>query len=61
MGYPVGAVDRARVDTGPASSREAVALGVHLFHFDGAPVAVLQRAANRQYDNAVPVGGSRLG
>jgi hypothetical protein len=38
------------VDTGPASSREAVALGVHLFHFDGAPVAVLQRAA--KYENA---------
>lgn len=51
-GTPVGAVDRARVDTGPTSSREAVALGVHLFHFDGAAVAVLQRAANRQYDNA---------
>ena len=51
-GTPVGAVDRARVDTGPTSSREAVALGVHLFHFDGAPVAMLQRAANRQYDNA---------
>ena len=50
-GTPVGAVDRARVDTGPASSREAVALGVHLFRFDGAPVAVLQRKANRQYDN----------
>jgi ATPase family associated with various cellular activities (AAA) len=51
-GTPVGAVDRARVDTGPASSREAVALGVHLFHFDGVPVAALQRQANRQYDNA---------
>lgn len=49
---PLGAVDRARVDTGPTSSREAVALGVHLLQFDGAPVAVLQRAANRQYDNA---------
>ena len=51
-GTPVGAVDRARVDTGPASSREAVALGVHLFCFQGAPVAMLQRQANRQYDNA---------
>jgi hypothetical protein len=49
-GTPIGAVDRTRVDTGPSSSREAVALGVHLFHFDGAPVAVLQRAA--KYENA---------
>lgn len=40
------------VDTGPTSSCEAVAMGVHLFRYDGRPVAVLQRAANRQYDNA---------
>jgi hypothetical protein len=51
-GTPVGAVDRARVDTGPSSSREAVALGVHLFRFDAVPVAVLQRQGNRQFDNA---------
>ena len=51
-GTPVGAVDRARVDTGPASSREAVALGVHLFRFDGVPVAMLQRQGQRQFDNA---------
>jgi hypothetical protein len=51
-GTPAGAVDRARVDTGPASSREAVALGVHLFRYEGVPVAVLQRAADRQADNA---------
>lgn len=51
-GLPVGAVDRARLETGPASSREAVAMGVHLFCYDGVPVAVLQRQANRQYGNS---------
>ena len=48
-GIPVGAVDRARLQTGPHSTREAVALGVHLFAYDRVPVALLQRRANRQY------------
>ncbi|MFZ0161038.1 MAG: ATP-binding protein [Kineosporiaceae bacterium] len=51
-GVPVGAVDRARVETGPSSSREAVAMGIHLFRYDGVPVAALQRRVNRQYNNA---------
>lgn len=50
-GTPVGAVDRARVDTGPTSSREVVALGAYLFHVDAVPVAMLQRQSNPQYEN----------
>lgn len=44
-----GQVDRLNVATGPDSERATVAFGLHLFAFDGAPVAVLQRAGNRQY------------
>jgi ATPase family associated with various cellular activities (AAA) len=50
-GLVVGAVDRTRLQTGPDSSREAIALGLHLFRYDGVPVAVLQRQANRQFGN----------
>ncbi len=56
-GVPVGAVDRTRVETGPASSREAVTMGVRLFHYQGVPVAALQRRADRQYGNT---GGLEL-
>jgi hypothetical protein len=45
----VGAVDRERVETGPASHRDAVAFGVHLFRYRGEPVAVQQRRVNMQY------------
>lgn len=48
-GTPVGAVDRTRLDTGPRTSRAAVALGVHLFRFDGVPVAMLQRQPNQTF------------
>jgi hypothetical protein len=46
---PVGPVDRTRVETGPASSREAIAMGVHLFRYAGSPVAVLQRRAEPRF------------
>jgi SpoVK/Ycf46/Vps4 family AAA+-type ATPase len=44
-----GQVDRLNLATGPDSERATVAFGLHLFTFDGSPVAVLQRAANAQY------------
>jgi hypothetical protein len=43
---PVDYVERA---TGPATSRRVVAMGVHLFTHRGLPIAVVQRAAARQY------------
>lgn len=48
-GMPVGAVDRARLQTGVATSREAVALGMHLFSYQGVPVALLQRRADGRF------------
>jgi DNA polymerase III delta prime subunit len=44
--FPLGAVDYARIATGPDTTREAVSFGLRLFTFDGVPVAVLQRAAD---------------
>lgn len=49
--FPVGAVDYRRAATGPDSERRVVAFGLHLFHFDGSPVALLQRAASPRYGN----------
>lgn len=46
---PVGPVDRARLETGPTSSREAVTMGIHLFTYDGIPVAVYQRRSAPQF------------
>ncbi|MFZ2501097.1 MAG: ATP-binding protein [Nocardioides sp.] len=51
-GARVGAVDRARVETGPHTSREVTTMGLHLFSYHGSPVAALQRRANPQYGNA---------
>ena len=47
--FRVGAVDRERVETGPASHRDAVAFGIHLFRYRGEAVAVHQRRANPQF------------
>ena len=47
--HPVAAVERANLATGPDSSRQAVAFGVHLFRYDGRPVAVLQRRGAPMY------------
>ncbi|WP_198671378.1 AAA family ATPase [Desertihabitans aurantiacus] len=44
-----GAVDYTEVATGPDTQRQVVALGLRLFTFDSAPVAVLQAAAKPQY------------
>jgi hypothetical protein len=44
-----GQVDRLNLATGPDTDRATVAFGLHLFTYDGAPVAVLQRAGNSQY------------
>ncbi|MFN8079929.1 MAG: ATP-binding protein [Kineosporiaceae bacterium] len=46
---PVGPVDRTRLETGPDSSREAVAMGIHLFRYDGVPVAAYQRRIQPQF------------
>lgn len=51
-GPTVGAVDRAREETGPSSSREVVTMGIHLFRYDGTPVAMLQRRSRPQYDSS---------
>jgi DNA polymerase III delta prime subunit len=45
--FGTGAVDRVNLPTGPDSTRRVVAFGVRMLHFDGRPVAVLQRSAQR--------------
>ncbi|NAZ80568.1 AAA family ATPase, partial [Kineococcus sp. R8] len=47
--FSTAAVDHVNLPTGPDTDRRAVAFGVRLLRFDGVPVAVLQRAAQRQY------------
>ncbi|HYN97732.1 MAG TPA: hypothetical protein VES42_28160 [Pilimelia sp.] len=47
--FPLGAVDYASVATGPDTTRQAVSFGLRLFTVDGAPVAVLQRAAEPRF------------
>jgi hypothetical protein len=49
MSFAAAPVDYVTVDTGPDSQRRVVSYGIRLFQFDGQPVAVLQRAAARQY------------
>ena len=43
--FPLGAVDYISIATGPDTTRQAVAFGLRLFTYDGAPVVVLQRSA----------------
>ncbi|SDU75161.1 AAA family ATPase [Jiangella alkaliphila] len=52
--FPVGPVDYARVPTGPDSSRQVVAFGLHLFSYDGVPLVVLQRSAQPQLGRELP-------
>jgi hypothetical protein len=52
--FPVGPVDYSRVPTGPESSRQVVAFGLHLFSYDGVPVVVLQRDAHPHSGRSVP-------
>ena len=47
--FRVGTVDRERLETGPSSHRDAVTFGVHLFRYQGQPVAVHQRRASPRY------------
>ncbi len=47
----VGPVDRTSVATGPDSTRDAVAMGVHLFRYRDVPVAMLQRSTSPQFGN----------
>ncbi|WP_432493110.1 AAA family ATPase [Kineococcus gypseus] len=47
--FGLAAVDHVNLPTGPDSDRRAVGFGVRLLRVDGAPVAVLQRSAQRQY------------
>jgi len=44
-----GQVDRLNVATGPDTERATVAFGLHVFHYAGAPMAVLQRVGNAEY------------
>ncbi|WP_116948533.1 AAA family ATPase [Jiangella endophytica] len=52
--FPVGPVDYARVPTGPEASRQVVTFGLHLFTYDGVPVAVLQRAPQPHFGREHP-------
>ncbi len=47
--FPLGQPDFMNLAVGPGAQRQVVALGVHVFTYDGAPVAVVQRAANPRY------------
>jgi DNA polymerase III delta prime subunit len=49
MPFAPAPVDYIAADTGPDSKRRVVSYGIRLFKFEGQPVAVLQRAAARQY------------
>lgn len=49
-GFAPGPVEYVSTPTGPGVTRETVAFGLHLFRFDGTPVAVLVR-------NAMPMHG----
>jgi hypothetical protein len=48
-GFDAGAVDYTLAPSGPGLRRRIVAFGLRLFLFDGEPVVVLQRAANRMH------------
>lgn len=50
----IGQPDFVNLAVGPERSREVLALGIRLFTYDGAPLAVLQRAANPQYGRSGP-------
>ncbi|CAM3814749.1 AAA family ATPase [Occultella aeris] len=50
--FPIGPVEFRTVPVGPANERSVVAFGLHLFAFDGSPVAVLQRGSNPQFGAA---------
>ncbi|MGW9414713.1 ATP-binding protein [Arthrobacter cupressi] len=47
--FPLAQPDYSNLAIGPDEQRQVVALGLWLFRYDGAPLAVLQREANPQY------------
>jgi hypothetical protein len=47
-GFTVTAADYANLPIGPDATRQTVSFGVHLFHYEGEPVAALQRGAASQ-------------
>jgi hypothetical protein len=47
--FATAPVDYVTMDTGPETQRRVVSYGIRLFRLEGHPVAVLQRAATRQY------------
>jgi hypothetical protein len=47
--FPIAAVDYKSFATGPDTAREAVSFGLRLFTYNGAAVAVLQRAAEPRF------------
>ncbi len=47
--FPLSQPDYVNLAVGPDEQRQAVALGLWLFTYDGGPVAVLQRDANPKY------------
>ena len=48
-GFDAGAVDYTLAPSGPGLRRRVVAFGLRLFVFEGEPVVVLQRVANRMH------------
>lgn len=50
--FPLGPVDYHRAATGPDTTRQVVAFGLHLFAVDDVPVALLQRRASMRHDGA---------
>ncbi len=48
-GFDTGAVDYTLAPSGPGLRRRIVAFGLRLFSFEGEPVVVLQRVANRMH------------
>ncbi|UPK76643.1 ATP-binding protein [Nocardioidaceae bacterium SCSIO 66511] len=49
----IGPVDYISLPTGPDSTRQVVTRGIHLFAYDDAPVAILQRDANPEWGSDV--------
>lgn len=47
--YAAGPADYFAAATGPDSQRQVIGFGIRLFHFDGQPVVVLQRAARPEH------------
>lgn len=53
--YAPGPVDYTERATGPSSSTRVVSLGVRLLYFEGAPIALAQRAASPQFGRPAAV------